>query len=388
MDSSLRLAALVLAAGLSTLPAAARAGAGAAAGPDRGAPLDPYDAALAEARQAAEAGRYLEASALLGAPAAAWPQDFPLQLARAYYLLRAGRYPEAAAGYRAALALAPDSAAAARGLDDALAGRGASSQAWLGIYAGGTGWSGHPSRGWLASGALALDAVVEDRWTLGLLYRGLVAPGASGAGRGRSSGTLDLSHEGQLWLGHAAPGWSLTLHGAAASSAAATSGALPQVYAYRGLGGAVSGALQLGLDWRASAALIAWEDQTSAQLEATAALPIGRHLSVLGGWRGQRLDGTVTGAALLGLAWSGPFTLSLRGEYGAQRRPWDLEGRALYGLPEELRAALRLQASAPLGGPVRGWLGADLERWRTPLTGGGTVDASAARLAAGLVLSF
>jgi hypothetical protein len=365
------------------LPAAAVAG---QAGPPA---ADTYDSTLAEARELAAAGRYAAAAYALQSAAETWPQDFPLQLARAYYLLRAGRYQAAADGYRTALALEPESKDARLGLDDALAERGAPSRGWLGFYGGGTGWSGHPSRTSLASGALTLDAVLDDRWSLGLLYRGLLTPAAGSSGPGRASASApELSHEGQLALGLAASRWSLTLHGAAVSGSTLTAGRVTETSGYGGAAVGLAGSLHLGLDWRASAAFISWEDQSSAQVEASATLPIGRRLSIQAGWRGQRLDGSVSGAALLGVAWAGPWTLSLRGEYGHQRRPWDLEARTLYGLPEELRAAVRFQTSVPLGGTVRGWLGADWEAWRTPAAGATPTDSSSTRLSAGLIFSL
>jgi len=345
---------------------------------------DPYEAALAEAKVEADAGRYAAAARRLEPAVVTWPQDFPVQLQRAFYLLRAGRFDDAAAAYRAALSLAPGSEVALRGLDDALAGRGKPDQLWLGLYAGGTGWSGNPDRISVGSGALSLDALLRDHWTLGALYRGYASPVMTPGGG--PSGVSDLAHEGQLSLGYTGQDWSLTLHGAGTSGAASTAGGVATTYAYQGLGAALAATWRLGLEWRASAAIIEWEDRSSAQFEASAALPIGRHLSLEAGWRGQRLDGTVSGAALAGIAWKGPWTLSLRGEYGRQRRPWDLGERTLYGLPEELRGALRLQASVPFTSSVRGWLGADLERWQAQ----GTVatDSTAARLTAGLIFSF
>jgi hypothetical protein len=355
------------------------------AGPEA-ASLDAYDTALAEAREEAGAGRFAGAARRLEAPAASWSQDFTIQLARAYYLLRAGDYPEAARGYRRALALSPDSAEAQRGLDDARAGRGAPTQGWLGLSLGGTRWNGNPARASLGSAGLSLDAVLADHWTIGGTYRGFAAPVT--ARGGASAGISDLAHEGQLAAGYAATGWSLTLHGAATSSSAAAPAGGSQRSGYGGVGAGLAASLVLGLEWRASVALIDWEDQAGGQVEATAALPIGQHLRLEGGWRGQRLDGTVSGAALAGVAWRGPWTLSLRGELGSQRRPWDLGERTIHALPETLRGALRLQASVPLTPSVRGWLGADLERWRLQVAVGSPTVSTASRLTAGLVLSF
>jgi tetratricopeptide (TPR) repeat protein len=347
---------------------------------------DPYGAALAAARGEAEAGRWAAAARRLESPAATWPQDFPLQLQRAFYLLRAGHFDEAAGAYRRALALSPDSAEAQRGLDDARSGRGTPDRLWLGLAAGWTSWSGSPGRSSVGSGALSLDAQLRDHWTLGGLYRGFAAPVTTpGGGPG---GISDLAHEGQLSLGYAASDWSLTLQGVASSSASSTSVGVTKTYAYQGLGAGLAASYRLGLEWHASAALIGWEDQSSAQLEVGAALPLGQHLRLEAGWRGQRLDGTVSGAALAGIAWTGPWTLSLRGEYGWQRRPWDLGERTLYGLPETLRGALRLQGSVPFTPTVRGWLSADLERWQATTTGAATADSTATRLTGGLLFSF
>jgi hypothetical protein len=164
-------------------------------------------------------------------------------------------------------------------------------------------------------------------------------------------------------------------------------GGVTRTYAYQGLGGGLAATLKLGLEWRVSAAMIAWEDQSSVQLEGGAALPLGQHLRLEAGWRGQRLDGTVSGAALAGIAWKSSWELSLRGEYGKQRRPWDLGERTLYGLPETLRGAVRLQGSVPFTPGLRGWLSADLERWET--TGAASLtESTATRLTGGLLFSF
>ncbi len=364
----------ILAAGLALLPAAGRA-----------APADPYQAALATAGREAAAGRPGEAAEALAGAVAEWPQDYPLRVARAWYLLRAGRYPEAAEGYQEALALSPGSEEAHLGLDAARAGRGAPTQWWAGLHGAGTGWSGHPSRRSLGAAALTLDAVLQDRWTLGLTWRGMAAPaGSSGRGAGSGAGRSPIAQEWQAVLGLSAPRWSLSVHGAAAARSAVTAAGAETIYGLGGAGGALAGTLRLGLTWRASAAWIAWEDRASTQVEATAALPLGHHLSLQAGWRGQRLDGAISGAALAGLAWSGgPWSASLRAEAGHQHRPWDLQGRALYNLPEPLLAALRLEGTFPLGGPVRGWLGGDLERWRPE-----GADATATRLGGGLTFSF
>ncbi|MBK9517710.1 MAG: hypothetical protein IPO09_10220 [Anaeromyxobacter sp.] len=352
---------------------------------------DAYDDAMAAAAAAGAEGRHEAAAALLAGPAATWPQDFPLQLARAYHLLRAGRYPAAAEAYRAALRLAPSSEEARRGLDDARALRGARSQAWLGVYGAGSSADGHPSRGSLAVAALSLDAVVADHLAVGGLYRALVPPSASsGRGRGASAGTVGapVQHEGHLSLGYAAPAWGVTLHGAAISGSTAQVDGATELYGYQGAGAGLSLWAVAGLEWRAAGAVTWYEDLPVAQLEGSAALPLWRHLALRGGWRGQWLDGAQVGAALLGLEWRGPLSLALSGELGTQRRPWDLAGRALFDLPDDLEWAARLQLGFPMGGLVRGWLGADLEGWRTPVAGAAPVDSTTVRLAAGLVFSF
>lgn len=353
---------------------------------------DAYDEAMAAAAREGEAGRHEAAAALLAGPAATWPQDLPLQLTRAWHLLRAGRYQAAAEAYQVALALDPGSEAARRGLSDARSLRGARDQVWLGLSGAGSSAGAHPSRGDLAVAALSLDAVVAGHWTAGGLYRALIPPSAASTGRGRGSGSSAASapvqHEEHLALGYAAAGWGATLHAAAISRSAATVGGVEQVYGYQGAGAGLSGWLDAGLEWRAAAAITWYEDLPVAQLEASGTLPLGDHLALRGGYRGQRLDGQVVGAALAGLEWRGPWSLALAGELGTQRRPWDLSGRTLYDLPDDLEWAARLQAGLPLGGQVRGWLAADLEGWRTPVAGAAPVDSVTTRLAAGLVFSF
>lgn len=351
---------------------------------------DAYEQALAGARLHAENGRFAEAAQALSGPSAEWPQDFPLQLARAYYLLRAGAYQAAEAQYGAALLLEPDSPEARQGLDDARQGRGAPNQVWLGLYGGGTTYSGATSRSPLWAGVLTLDAQLADRWTLGALYRALGSTSnLTGGMRGQGGGaSLSVQHEGHLVLGMSSTDWRLRLHGAAISRSAQTRAGVEQVQGYGGMAAGLSAMARFGLEWRASAVTTWYEDLTVSQLEGSATLPLGARLAFRAGVRTQHSGGTATSAALAGVEWRGPLSLTLSGEYGPQRRPVDLDGRVLYNVSEELRWAARLQASFPLSRQVQALVGADLERWRTPSVSGLPADSTVSRFSAGLVFSF
>ncbi len=356
---------------------------------------DAYEDALAGARQQAAGGHYLEAARSLEGPAATWPQDLPLQLARAYYLLRAGEYAAAEAQYRRVLDLEPGSDEARRGLEDAQLGRGAPDQVWIGIYGAGTSYSGPSAGSDLYAGVLTVDAQLADRWTVGGLYRMLGTPSSltSGGGRGRMQGGgttagATLQHELHLSLGLASPGWQVALRGAAISRAATTTAGVEQISGYGGVVAGLSAMVRYGLEWRAVAATSWYEDLTVYQLEGTAALPLGEHLALRAGVRTQLADGATTTAALAGVEWRGPWSLALSGEYGPQLRPADLEARVLYDVPDELRWAVRLQASLPLGHHARAWLGADLEDWRPQPPSDPPADTTATRLSAGLSFSF
>jgi len=372
MSRALALLLLLLA------PAAARA--------------DDYDEALARSRQQAAAGRFTEAAQGLEGPAATWPQDVPMQLARAFYLLRAGDYGAAEAQYRVVLALEPGSEEARRGLADAQLERGAPSQAWVGLFGTGTTYAGQTSASSYFTGVLSVDAQLADRWVLGALYRALgSASGLSGGGRGRTQGgssDVSLQHEGHLSFGLAAPDWQLVLHGAAISRSAATVAGVEQVYGYGGVAAGLSAMARYGLEWRASVVVSWYEDLTVSQLEGTATVALGEHLALRAGGRSQLAEGSTTVAALAGVEWRGPWSLSLSGEYGAQLRPADLAARVLYDVPGELQWAARLQASLPLGKGTRAWLGAELEGWRTQPASGPPADSTATRLSAGLIFSF
>jgi hypothetical protein len=356
---------------------------------------DAYDEALSTARQHAAAGHFKEAARSLEGPAATWPQDLPLQLARAYYLLRAGEYAAAEVQYRRVLDLEPGSDEARRGLEDAQLGRGAPDQTWIGIYGAGTSYSGPSAGSDLYAGVLTVDAQLADRWIVGGLYRLLGPPSSltSGGGRGRMQGggttaEAPLQHELHLSLGLASPGWQVTLRGAAISRSAVTTAGVEQVYGYGGIVAGLSALVRYGLEWRAAVATSWYEDLTVHQLEATAALPLGDHLAFRAGARTQLAEGSTTTAALAGVEWRGPWSLSLAGEYGPQLRPADLEARVLYDVPDRLQWALRLQASIPLSHHARAWLGADLEDWRPQPPSDPPADTTATRLSAGLSFSF
>jgi len=351
---------------------------------------DGYDDALSVARQQAAAGRYEEAAQALVGPSATWPQDVPLQLARAYYLLRAGDYGAAEDQYRVVLALEPGSDEARRGLADARLDRGAPTQAWVGLYGTLTTSTGQANASPLLGGVLTFDAQLADRWILGGLFRALGSTtSVTGGGRGQGSGAVaPVQQEGHLSFGLASTGWQLVLHGAAISRVATTTAGVEQVYGYGGVAAGLSAMVRYGLEWRASAVASWYEDLTVYQLEATAALPLGEHLALRAGARTQLSGGSTTTAALAGIEWRGPWNTSLSGEYGPQFRPADLAARALYDVPGELQWAARLQSSFPLGRHARAWLGADLEGWRNAPASGLPAETTATRLSAGLSFSF
>jgi len=353
---------------------------------------DAYDEALSTARQHAAAGHFKEAARSLEGPAATWPQDVPLQLARAFYLLRDGAYGAAEEQYRVVLALEPGSDDARRGLLDAQLGRGAPSQAWVGLYGTGTTYAGQTSASPYFTGVLTVDAQLADRWILGALYRALgSASGLTGGGHGRMQGSgteVSIQHEGHLSFGLAAPDWRLVLHGAAISRSAVTTAGVEQVYGYGGVAAGLSAMARYGLEWRASAVTTWYEDLTVYQLGGTASLPIGEHLALRAGARTQLAEGSTTTAALGGIEWRGPWSLSLTGEYGPQLRPADLEARVLYDVPGELQWAARFHTSFPLGHSLRAWLGAELEGWRAWTTPDLPADSTATRFSAGFSCSF
>jgi hypothetical protein len=327
---------------------------------------------------------------VLAGPAAEWPQDFPLQLARAYYLLRAGAYAEAEAQYRVALALEPGSPEARQGLADARLGLGAPDQLWLTLSGSGTAYGGPTTRSSLYTGALRLDAQLEDRWVLGALYRGLGTAASFTGGGGKGSGaSASIQSEGHLWFGHVAPNWQLVVSGAGITRSVATRAGVEQVYAYGGLAAGLSAMARYGLDWRAAAITTWYEDLATSQLEGSGTLLLhGGLLALRAGARAQLAEGGSSGAALAAVEWRGPWSLTLSGEYGPQRRPVDLEARVLYGLPDQLRWAARIQTSVMLGHRARAWLAADLEGWRPPPSATPLADYTATRLSAGLTFTY
>ena len=226
-----------------------------------------------------------------------------------------------------ALRLEPDSPEARRGLADAQRGQGAPTQAWLGLYGGGTSASTAAPTSSLWSGALALDVQLADRWLLGALYRALGSTSsavAGGRGQGQGGGSVSVQHEGHLSLGVASPDWRLELHAAGITRSAQTQAGVERVYGYGGFAAGLSATARYGLEWRGAAVTSWYEDLTVTQLEGTATLPLGDHLALRAGARTQLLGGTATGAALLGAEWRGPLRLAISGEMGtpaAARRP-------------------------------------------------------------------
>jgi hypothetical protein len=380
-----------------------------------------YDDALAAARAAAAQGRPGRAARLLEEPARRWPQDYPLRLARGGYLLSAGDASVAEDEYRAALDLAPEAveprlglAWAARGRGDVAASRsrfeevltrspastaardglaalGPEHRGWVGLVGSGTAWSGRPGRTWVAGAGLDAGAVLADRWTLGLTYRALIPPtavtGSGGGGRGRgarASPTEDAEVQHEL---HGAAGWdrgdsAVGLVAGGLTDPGAASGVLA------GAAGALTGTWRGPVELSASAAGSTWDDgATVLQGEARAALHVAGPLWASAGGRGQLSGGAGFGAGLLRLELRGRWSLAAAGELGLQRRPYDLDARALYGLTDDLRWAVRVRTELPVGARFRIVAGADREAYRT-LSVGKTLESTATRGWAGVVLSL
>jgi hypothetical protein len=382
---------------------------------------DEYDEALAAARAAADRGRPERAARLLEGPARTWPQDYPLRLARGGYLLSAGDAAVAEDEYRAALALAPEAveprlglAWAARGRGDVaesrsrfeetltlfpgngearagLAALGPEHRGWVGLVGSGTSWSGRPGRTWVAGAGLDAGAVLADRWTLGLTYRALIPPsavtgsGSGGRGRGaRASSTEDAEVQHEV---HGAVGWDRGAYALGLVAGGLTDpGAAPGVLA--GAAGALTGTWRGPVELSASVAGSTWDDGVEVlQGEARGALRIAGPLWISAGGRGQLSGGAGSGAGLLRLELRGRWSVAAAGELGLQRRAYDLEARALYGVTDDLRWAVRLRAEVPVGNRVRLVAGADREAYRTPAVGT-AAESSATRGWAGVILSL
>lgn len=382
---------------------------------------DGYDEALAAARREASAGRWESAARLLEGPARSWPQDYPMQLERAWCLFQAGDHGRAAAAYEQARALAPDAvepvlglawtahrqadAARARRLfgevlrrdpanasaREGLALLGDASRGSLSLSGAYTG-HGQSSKPWLASAGVALDGLLADRLTLGGLYRVVgtqsTFSGSASRGRGASSSAAP-QHELHGALGWAGAGWNASIHGGWISESATQSGAVRTIWAEQGTLAGASAGLRPGtwLELDASGLRTFYPSGDVTQLQATAGVVLGRGLVLRGGARGQRSAAGNGLAGLLGLEWRGSWSAWLAAEVGAQRRPVDLLARAIYAVPEELLWAGRSGVTFPLGGAWSGHAALDLESWRGAASTGST-DSLAWRGSAGLRLAF
>jgi len=389
------------------------------AGPARG---DAYGDAMAAARREASTGRWSEAARLLEEPARTWPQDYPVQLERAWCLFQAGAWVDAAAAYRRAQALEPEAvdpvlglAWTAQRLDQPAEARqlfaevlrrepgsasgregaalvGRAHRAWLSLGGAYTGYQGETSKSWLAGGAVAADARLADRLTLGALYRFVGSQAAFGGGgsRGRGGGTsADPQQEVHGSLGWSQSSFDLALHGGWVGESSTTTAARTTTWVERGLLAGASAGLRpgAGLELETSALRTFYASGDVTQLQATAGLGLGRGLMIRGGARAQLAAPGNRLAGLASLELRGPWSAWLAAELGNQRRPVDLLARAIYAVPEELRWAARAGLGFPVAGPLSGRAALDLESWRAS-TATGSADSTAWRGSAGLLLAF
>ncbi|MBI5068245.1 MAG: hypothetical protein HZB56_08385 [Deltaproteobacteria bacterium] len=379
---------------------------------------DGYDEALAEARREAAAGRFASAARLLEAPARRWPQDYPVQLERAWFLFQAGAYGEAAAGYRQARALAPEAvepvlglgwtalreedAASARGLlEEALRRSPESGPAREGLallgpenrltLALGGGYTGYEaaSRPWLATGTVSLDGLLLDRLAVGALYRLLGTQSSLVGGRGRSAASAPLQHELHGSLGWSSARWSAMLHGGWIGGAAAGTGATGATLAGAGTLAGASGWGRplpwLELDGALLRTFRGGGEVT--QWQAAAGVRLSTRLLLRAGARGQDAPEGAGLAGLVSLELRGRTWGWLAGEMGTQRQPVDLAARVIHATPAPLRWAARTGVGFPLGGSLSGVAALDLEAWGA--SAAGATDAGLAwRGSAGLRLTF
>lgn len=369
---------------------------------------DGHDEALAAARREGAAGRWQSAARLLEAPATIWPQDYPVQLERAWCLFQAGDLDGAAEAYERARSLAPeavepelglgwtalraeDAARARRHLSEVLRRSPGSASAEEGLallgpenrlalaLVGAYASSRAEARPALGSGALALDGLLLDRLALGGLYRLLGAQSASAGSRGRGAG-VSLQHELHGSVGWSSGRWGVAAHGGwIGASALADAGALAGGSAW------LRATSWLELDGALLRTFSSGGDAT--QWQAGAGLRLSPRLVLRAGARGQATAGGDGLAALASLELRGRLGGWLAAELGTQRRPVDLAARAIYATPAPLRWATRAGLTFPLGGSLAGLAAVDLESWGPTAPGAGD-DGLGWRGSAGVRLAF
>lgn len=332
-------------------------------------------------------GHYQEALTAYRMTRAFYSDDVDARLGEAWCALRLGDAEAARAGFEAALKARPGDASAEAGRA-LMAPRAVLTPSAYGILQRN---SDAATTTGAVGAVVSLEALLDDRWQAGALYRHLSVTGREGALIEDVSVNF-TQHEAYAWLGYQRPAWGLSLLGVYVDNAQDTlvegeSEWNPRVGAL-----ALEARGRAWADLQASFAHSFYDDADVTQVALSADLPL---LS----WLELRLDG----AAQLSdgeARWNGDAELRVAsrlgfvgagGGLGARHRPLDTEGRTLYNIAQPLSGRLRVHGLWRFSDAWGLYAGYELERYDA-LTDDETLgdrDAyTAHRLSLGLTTSF
>jgi tetratricopeptide (TPR) repeat protein len=235
---------------------------------------------------------------------------------------------------------------------------------------------------------LGLDAALGDHLRLGLHAKRESSLSLQSSASGSPPPLGFDQTQGQARLGYEASSWGLAAHlGLVHTHEEAGPQVLLDDTAWMA---AASGHLHLlGVELSGSAAYSAYSDGGVAQAELGVTVPIFRFLSLYGGARTQRWNGSFSPSAqgelvLHGEAWR----LAAGGSWGTEVRPVDLATSSIYASTDAMPWRAHAAAGVELGHGLSLTLAYELERTTVALDAKQSEDALTQRLSLGLGFSF
>jgi hypothetical protein len=317
---------------------------------------DPYDVALARAREASARGDWSGAARAIAVVVDAYPQDYAIAVALGDAQIGGARFADAERSYRLALHRAPDARDARLGLAWSLLGTGdcGAAEDTLGV------WGDAPPAADRAEKAIAAcNAKPPGPWTIAASWNEYLFPDhpykASGTGfiaeasrniddRFRVDGAYRFvrfatttspyvtpfsQNEGYLRAGYDTANVGLLAEGAIIADGSGLYGTTPHV-------GASARWSRFG-DALLQGAASFYKDLTALRLAARWRVPLAGPLSVIPGAAAQLVAGQAFADASLTLAAEWPvLSLWLGGKYGDEVRPAYLDSHVVYDIPERV----------------------------------------------------
>lgn len=373
------------------------------------------DSMLRAAGEAAQ-DRWIRAADILDAMAGRFPEDYQLQLNRAWYHFQGGDYqsardaydlaldisqgsldarlglgwcaqrlgdlPEARTQFEAVLTSDPDNLKAAEGLSRVGSGYTVQPGAFLFFEK----YHGHPWRDFQVGTTASLDLIIRDHLLLSAGYRYLFLHGMEDTTNGIDEFDVH-QHEAFASLGWTSSSWGLAGHGAFAHYD--DSGNLAEgIGSDSGMVG-LSARYTWWADFLLSATYSFYDDIDVVQGKVGTALPVVDWLTLSGYFEFQYGDDQFWPSGAIEVLFHAGFGfLGLGGTVGTRLRPVDLADRTMYNTTDRPSGTARVRAGFGLGKGVTLHVSYEFERLLAASKTGDVETGYGHRVAAGLSLTL